>query len=1652
MGSLCSSLFGSSQSTTYQPPEAVKNAVTDILNRAATQSNQPYPQYTPDTAAQYQNYNAGLVAPLTPNQAAAGQTIAGLQGYTAPNFQAATGLAAGSALPLQRQQFSQSAVNQYLNPYLNDVVNSAVANINQTNAQQQQQVLGNAIQRGAFGGDRAGIAQAELARQQNLANNATISNLLGQGYQSALGEFNAQQGVDLATQLQNRQLMSNAAVNLANLGTQGQQAQLQQAQAQYGYGTAEQQQQQAGLSTAYQQYLNQQAFPYQQLSYYAGLASGAAPALGGTTTGYTPTVSPVAGALGGLNFLGNLTNPATYGSGQALSGIGSLASGASSLFNALPAIFNQGGRVERAAGGRAGYADGGTQTVSPVTLAYNDYQNAVRSGAPLPILQQLYAKYQQSLQGATPPWATPSTGVVAAAAPKTPSTSTGAGGVSATAGPSGGPTGDYGGSNYSGGINAGGGAGPGAAGGPTDEYGYNPRAGDTPGFGTPGAGGGYGAKQQQGLLSGLLGGVDKTTGAQTGIAGAIDALFHGNSPGTLNAVLNAPNNVAYGTREDGSAYPNTTSGMTAQEFADKFTNGDVSKVKGSIVNGQIDWYSADNPLGDFFHPGGLPASQLSPTVGPVTSKADLPDENAVEASTAATSGSSTTGKTINPNDIGAAYGLPAGWLGGQLYQESGLNPDATSKTSSATGIGQFTKGTAAALGVDPTDVVSSVYGAATLAQQNADALQQKGVAVTPGTLSLAYQFGAAGAAAIAKNPNMSIFDALKTVQNEDAALKAVVNNGYNISDTSKSVSDNVGRNINASMRAASQTDLNIPTRTLESSSLDNQPENTQERANAAAAAAAGTGGNLNLGNNFSVTPSGDVVSSGPTVSFDTSGVSAVSEGHAPGQGISAAAPADTGGVSAVSEGHGPGAGISGGPTASSDTGGVSAVSEGHGPGEGISADRGMPDQGNINGSDDSGSAGGRDTGGEKRGGRIGHYASGGFTPITMQYGLPSEQDLQEAAQSLAGTGVGALPITAEALASKGVLPSKKGGRIHAQTGVGISSDNNSAPTDDQQNLNWWDPGYDPEQHPERMNRLIGNAQRQAEVNAMPRWQKGLAYLGKGIVDTATAVGQDVSSAYNWLTAPESSPDPSTGVGMPQRTTAKSTVPTGKPIPNQKGVAFQGTPEWAKSGYDPFEEGKKTQPIIPTNGRADRDQTGTGAPNKNTVDPSLFDYDLPNKQVAQGPSITANDGTKEVVSTAAPKEVAPGITQWYNAPPPTDLRPTFGLNYSLGVLSGQSLAAAGNDYAKNVMAQQQQERATMQNQAQSAQERAASGLTQAQAAQQKIYARGPFVNQLVTNPDGSISMTQIPGFDSGFGSSSGQGTAGVQQFTGQNYEATPLDLQLGPVGSVGDPIENVNKSAAIDKYINTDARRIMADVTGSQKQFQTDNTNAQAAALLASDTQNNLYQQAVAITKLPEHGPLKVGAASQQRIMAYNYLKTALPPGVLAEAGVENPDDLSTSEVANKIATRAAQLLGNDAAATWKTVLRAAQPGTDLQKASSNELITAALISQKRDKDRGVIMHEYGNRTGGYGPSGTQVMNEANPPALYQRDQEILRDILDNRNLKVPDPRNPGFMTTENPATLLMQKLWTPEQFNAFVDKHYAPKFGVKHLNLAAYLQ
>lgn len=315
-----------SSSSTYSPPPEVAAAYKQLLSNAQPLFTAPYQPYTAGKATTAADTTPFTVAPQTPNQVAAGQNISNLAGYYQPYANAATDMLQQGSQPIQLQQFNNQSVGQYMSPYLQNVMGSTIANINETNAQQQQQVLGNTISKGAYGGDRGGIAQAELARQQNLANNATLANIANTGYNSALGQFNAMNQLGVNAQSLSNQYAQQGASGLANLGTMGQNAALQQAQAQYGIGSGQQQQRQAELSTAYQNYLNQIGYPYQQAQFEGGLISGVASGSGGTTTS-TPAqpgaANQIIGGLGALGSLGSLFGGGgAAGAGGMMSGLG----------------------------------------------------------------------------------------------------------------------------------------------------------------------------------------------------------------------------------------------------------------------------------------------------------------------------------------------------------------------------------------------------------------------------------------------------------------------------------------------------------------------------------------------------------------------------------------------------------------------------------------------------------------------------------------------------------------------------------------------------------------------------------------------------------------------------------------------------------------------------------------------------------------------------------------------------------------------------------------------------------------------------------------------------------------------------------------------------------------------------------------------------------------------------------------------------------------------------------------------------------------------------------------------------------------------------------------------------------------------------------
>lgn len=360
MGSLCRSTpqttnTSSNSTQTYAPAAAAQ--MGDVYNRVAQAASQTY-----------NPYQGQLVADLNPIQNAGINNINANAQAAQPYYSQALDYANQGASSITPEQ-----IQQYQNPYQQQVINATQANFNETNQQQQSALRGNAALKGALGGDRAGIAQAELARQQNLAQAPVIANLNAQGYQSALGAAQA-----------DRAARAQGAFTVGSIGSAAQNAALQGGQAQIGAGSVAQQNQQQKLGADYQQYLNAQAFPYQQAQFLASYGLPALQAQGGTTTGQStqtqtvqkPQASPFSQIMGaGLTAAGLFSGNPFMALGGASSMFGGGASGAGQgpigtySGSGNPWISNGSGMTWYADGGRVGHADGGV--VSPFQMNYS---------------------------------------------------------------------------------------------------------------------------------------------------------------------------------------------------------------------------------------------------------------------------------------------------------------------------------------------------------------------------------------------------------------------------------------------------------------------------------------------------------------------------------------------------------------------------------------------------------------------------------------------------------------------------------------------------------------------------------------------------------------------------------------------------------------------------------------------------------------------------------------------------------------------------------------------------------------------------------------------------------------------------------------------------------------------------------------------------------------------------------------------------------------------------------------------------------------------------------------------------------------------------------------------------------------------------------
>lgn len=260
-----------SQQVAY-PSLPAAGAYTSAMDRIAAATSKPFQKYS--------SSGEDYVASLNPTQTGAIQNVTGMQGMTDPYYQGATGLTLAGAGPVGRLTSGQ--IQEYMNPYMSQVVDPVMAALRQQQGQQLSQQQTEAIRGGAFGGERSGIQRAILMGQQNLGLGQALSPLYQTGYGQALQTASGQQGVEAA----NLQRLLGAGAQLGGLGSAAQTAALQQASAQLQGGTLQQQTETAQKQALYNEAQKERMYPLQVAQLYAQTAAGLGPLMGSMSQGY----------------------------------------------------------------------------------------------------------------------------------------------------------------------------------------------------------------------------------------------------------------------------------------------------------------------------------------------------------------------------------------------------------------------------------------------------------------------------------------------------------------------------------------------------------------------------------------------------------------------------------------------------------------------------------------------------------------------------------------------------------------------------------------------------------------------------------------------------------------------------------------------------------------------------------------------------------------------------------------------------------------------------------------------------------------------------------------------------------------------------------------------------------------------------------------------------------------------------------------------------------------------------------------------------------------------------------------------------------------------------------------------------------------------
>lgn len=278
------------QSTTYTSnlPEYARPYFERMMGRAEAESNQPYVAYggdrlagfTPDTEAGF-----GVTRQLVQGGMPELESASGIMGASA-----ARGLAASDyeSNPIQQQAFGQEQAQQYMSPYMNEVLErqkaAAVRDFEEGRPKRETE----AIRAGAYGGYRSAIQEG--VAQRGLGERLSDIEAMGRqkAFENAQAQYERDRAASMAAQGTTEQQRLQAAQyglagaglglqageGIGRLGAMRQGLTLQQAQALQAQGAQQQQQAQRELDIGYEDFLRQREAERANINFMSSILRG----------------------------------------------------------------------------------------------------------------------------------------------------------------------------------------------------------------------------------------------------------------------------------------------------------------------------------------------------------------------------------------------------------------------------------------------------------------------------------------------------------------------------------------------------------------------------------------------------------------------------------------------------------------------------------------------------------------------------------------------------------------------------------------------------------------------------------------------------------------------------------------------------------------------------------------------------------------------------------------------------------------------------------------------------------------------------------------------------------------------------------------------------------------------------------------------------------------------------------------------------------------------------------------------------------------------------------------------------------------------------------------------------------------------------------